>query len=286
MARLKAQLALHMKACAVIPELLTDFKEGHIVLQFQGRTEPPASGAASSNQDVFQTENYWFHVPLFQLKPWRPTFLQLQLQLAPDIALPDLHSIAEAPSCPSRGVQQCSLKCELAEGQRVPPFKTVWELCESLDANKAWAVQSWRLSRAPVPAPVFGVLIATMADTPSAIIWNSALARQKVRQQRSRWQEDAEGHPEPVRNRPAPEVDHESEPENAEDLSSVGGSSASEKDVDEALSTLAQVAEEQVEANPVKSSSSSDSSSSTSSSSGSKNKERGSQSLNQSSMGG
>ena len=240
-ARIKAKLASHLQGCCENSELHRDMLHGHLVLQLQSRSR--ADSASSSSEPKFD-RNHWYHIPLFQAKPWRPTFMEMELHRdVVSVQWPDLHGQVRGASAV---IRPCVLKSpDASEGARLP-FATVWQLCSSLDQSQDWAAQCWRLSRRCSPAGDKSAVIATIAETPSAVIWSLAMAKAR-KKEKGTWQADTTV----TRLEPSSQAqnsdqndnaalrDHESEPEDPDDSDVVSQwGNSSDNDMDQALHEL------------------------------------------------
>ena len=171
-----------IKNICLDPAVTTKIQEGHLLIHWQSarrqqgagmKPGPSATSAAEGpgTQPALPTphiqENYFTFVPIYYLKPWRPTFALFQL--------PDGREMAALPTLrlQEQGLLQGSYHfrcCTTQAGH--PHFIGVWEFLDQLNLQSNWYIKLWWASDKTQPTHQRLRLHASPASYPSVLVWD------------------------------------------------------------------------------------------------------------------
>ena len=174
---IEGKLNAFLRTCSEDPSLERALRHGGVVLHFQNKSVREGDEAAAENL------NYFMHVPLMYLRPYRATLLELRLLATMPIAdIPDLPSQTEAANPVDADGEPILLEVAPDEANK-PPFKTCCDFLNSLNLDCAWFVQICLLSTRCRPVNRLGGVVFMMrTDHPSACIWHPDHRRRRGRQ--------------------------------------------------------------------------------------------------------
>ena len=128
---------------------------------------PPKDATSCTTPKPHSQENYFTHVPVYYLSPWRPTFALFKLTDGREIGhLPTLH-LAEASI-----LQGCyHLSCCFTDSGHLH-FIGVWEFLNQLNLESNWHIQMWWASESTQPTHQRCRLHAAPSSYPPVLVWN------------------------------------------------------------------------------------------------------------------
>ena len=165
MAFVEGQLNSYLKACSAEPLVDQALRNGRAVLHFQSEHV----GA----EEPVPVQNFFVHIPLLYLRPYRATFLELELSPSqPEVVLPHLPSQVEQAAA-LRGSDEVLLFRVGRDQDGIPPFRTCLELLNALNLDVAWFVKVLSLSTRCRPvARLDGDVSVLHTTCPSTSIWH------------------------------------------------------------------------------------------------------------------